>query len=54
MANEKKQLKLSPDSFTVNDKGEVMINNSELAKVIKENTENGTVGEHGIYIAVGW
>lgn len=53
MSNEKKQLKLSPDSFTINENGEVLINNSELAKALKENTENAPVGEHGIWIAVG-
>lgn len=53
MEIEKKQLKLTPDSFSVNEKGEVLINNAELAKAIKDNTDNGAVGEHGIWVAVG-
>ncbi|MCP3773261.1 hypothetical protein NLX71_08010 [Paenibacillus sp. MZ04-78.2] len=52
MATEKKQLQLNPDAFTVNENGEVVINNAELAKAIMQTTETNQVGEQGVQVSV--
>ncbi|MFB5678270.1 hypothetical protein ACE3NQ_16720 [Paenibacillus terreus] len=52
MAQEKKQLTLSPEAFTVNSQGEVIISDSALSEALLGAAEENKIGEQGIQDAV--
>ncbi|MFB5268879.1 hypothetical protein ACE41H_19130 [Paenibacillus enshidis] len=52
MAQEKKQLTLSPEAFTVNSQGEVIISDSALSEALLGSAEENKIGEQGIQEAV--
>ncbi|MDP4096032.1 hypothetical protein OIN60_04425 [Paenibacillus sp. P96] len=52
MAQEKKQLTLSPEAFTVNSQGEVVISDSALSEALLGSAEENKIGEQGIQEAV--
>lgn len=50
----KKEIKLAPGAFSVNENGEVVLNDAQLAEALKDSNDDGTTGEQGVVISVSF
>ena len=48
-----KRILLTPDVFRVNDKGEVIINDSQILEQIKKASDDSMLIEQGIRLSIG-
>ena len=48
-----KKIILTPDAFRVNDKGEVIINDSQILEQIKKASDDSMLIEQGIRLSIG-